>query len=316
MKRIYRGRFAPSPTGPLHFGSLVAAVGSYLDAKANGGVWLVRMDDLDQSRTVPGAADLILRSLENLGMAWDETVVYQSTRSAAYESALKVLKKRKLIYPCACSRREIADSAVGGIDGPIYTGTCRKGLLAGRAARAERIMTDNNRIELKDAIQGKIAHSLERQVGDFVVKRADGYFAYQLAAVVDDADQGITDIVRGADLLDSTTRQIYLQQLLGYSTPRYAHLPVAVNVSVRNFTDPAFVDRVLAALARHRVDPGLLQLELTEELTGNLSKQLRTGQIQLAVLFDDGRILAVIATADVPSLRWVSEILAVYEDAG
>lgn len=230
MKRIYRGRFAPSPTGPLHFGSLVAAVGSYLDAKANGGVWLVRMDDLDLSRTVPGAADIILRSLENLGMAWDETVVYQSSRSEAYEKALKVLRKRKLIYPCACSRREIADSAVGGIDGPIYTGTCRKGLLAGRAARAERIMTDNNRIELKDAIQGKIVHSLERQVGDFVVKRADGYFAYQLAVVVDDADQGITDIVRGADLLDSTTRQIYLQQLLGYTTPRYAHLPVAVNV--------------------------------------------------------------------------------------
>jgi glutamyl-Q tRNA(Asp) synthetase len=230
MKRIYRGRFAPSPTGPLHFGSLVAAVGRYLDAKAHGGVWLVRMDDLDLSRTVPGAADLILRSLESLGMAWDETVVYQSKRSAAYEAALKVLKKRKLIYPCACSRREIADSAVGGLDGPIYSGTCRKGLLAGRAARADRVITDNTRIELKDVIQGKIVHSLERQVGDFVVKRADGYYAYQLAAVVDDAAQGITDVVRGADLLDSTTRQIYLQQLLGYTTPRYAHLPVAVNV--------------------------------------------------------------------------------------
>ena len=230
MKRIYRGRFAPSPTGPLHFGSLVAAVGSYLDAKAHGGVWLVRMDDLDLSRTVPGAADLILRSLESLGMAWDEPVVYQSKRSAAYEAALKVLKKRKLIYPCACSRREIADSAVGGLDGPIYSGTCRKGLLAGRAARADRVITDNTRIELKDVIQGKIVHSLERQVGDFVVKRADGYYAYQLAAVVDDAAQGITDVVRGADLLDSTTRQIYLQQMLGYTTPRYAHLPVAVNV--------------------------------------------------------------------------------------
>lgn len=230
MKRNYRGRFAPSPTGPLHFGSLVAAVGSYLDAKSNGGVWLLRMDDLDQSRTVPGAADLILQSLENLGMTWDETVVYQSKRSDAYEAALKILKKRKLVYPCACSRREIADSAVGGLDGPVYPGTCRKGLLAGRVARAERVITDNNRIELKDAIQGKISHSLERQVGDFVVKRADGYFAYQMAVVVDDADQGITDIVRGADLLDSTTRQIYLQQLLGYATPRYAHLPVAVNV--------------------------------------------------------------------------------------
>jgi glutamyl-Q tRNA(Asp) synthetase len=229
-KRSYRGRFAPSPTGPLHFGSLVAAVGSYLDAKAHKGAWLVRMDDLDQTRTVPGAAETILRSLETLGMAWDDMVVYQSTRDDAYQAALENLKIRGLVYPCSCSRREIADSAVGGIDGPVYPGTCRKGLLAGRAARAERVLTNNTRIEFTDAIQGRIAHSLERQVGDFVLKRADGFYAYQLAVVVDDAAQGITDIVRGADLLDSTTRQIYLQQLLGYPTPRYAHLPVAVNV--------------------------------------------------------------------------------------
>lgn len=229
-KHSYRGRFAPSPTGPLHFGSLVAAVGSYLDAKAHKGVWLLRMDDLDQTRTVPGAADIILRSLEALGMAWDETVVYQSSRNEAYAAALDNLKRRGLIYPCSCSRREIADSAVGGIDGPVYPGTCRKGLLAGRAARAERVLTNNTRVEFTDAIQGKIAHSLERQVGDFVLKRADGFYAYQLAVVVDDKTQDITDIVRGADLLDSTTRQIYLQQLLAYPTPRYAHLPVAVNV--------------------------------------------------------------------------------------
>lgn len=229
-KQSYRGRFAPSPTGPLHFGSLVAAVGSYLDAKAHKGAWLLRMDDLDLSRTVPGAADLILHCLENLGMAWDENVVYQSTRDAAYRDTLEILKKRKLIYPCSCSRREIADSAAGGIDGPVYPGTCRKGLLAGRAARAERVLTNNTRVEFTDAIQGKIAHSLERQVGDFVLKRADGFHAYQLAVVVDDNAQGITDIVRGADLLDSTTRQIYLQQLLGIDTPRYAHLPVAINV--------------------------------------------------------------------------------------
>jgi glutamyl-Q tRNA(Asp) synthetase len=229
-KHSYRGRFAPSPTGPLHFGSLVAAVGSYLDAKAHKGAWLLRMDDLDQTRTVPGTADVILRSLEALGMRWDEQVVYQSTRNEAYADALDNLKRRGLIYPCSCSRREIADSAVGGIDGPVYPGTCRKGLLAGRAARAERVLTNNTRVEFTDAIQGRIAHSLERQVGDFVLKRADGFYAYQLAVVVDDKAQGITDIVRGADLLDSTTRQIYLQQLLAYPTPRYAHLPVAVNV--------------------------------------------------------------------------------------
>lgn len=226
----YRGRFAPSPTGPLHFGSLVTAVGSYLDAKANKGIWLVRMEDIDQTRTVPGAADAILRMLETLGMAWDEQVIHQSRRDDAYAAALDKLKKRGLIYPCSCSRREIADSAVGGIEGPVYPGTCRKGLLAGRAARAERVLTNNTRVEFTDTIQGRIAHSLERQVGDFVVKRADGYYAYQLAVVVDDKMQGITDVVRGADLLDSTTRQIYLQQLLKYPTPRYAHLPVAVNV--------------------------------------------------------------------------------------
>ena len=226
----YRGRFAPSPTGPLHFGSLVTAVGSYLDAKANRGTWLVRMEDLDPPRNVPGAAEAILQALEALGMMWDETVVYQSKRGDAYAAALAKLKKRTLVYPCACSRREIADSAVSGIDGPVYTGTCRKGLLAGRATRAERVLTEGALIEFKDAIQGKVAHNLERQIGDFVLKRADGPYAYQLAVVVDDAAQGITDVVRGADLLDSTLRQIYLQQLLGYATPRYAHLPVAVNV--------------------------------------------------------------------------------------
>lgn len=226
----YRGRFAPSPTGPLHFGSLVAAVGSYLDARASNGKWLVRMDDLDRTRTVAGAADDILHTLQALGMNWDGDVLYQSTRDDLYQKALDSLKKRGLVYPCACSRREIADSAVAGIDGPVYTGTCRKGLLAGRATRAERVLTNNVRVEFNDAIQGRISHNIERQIGDFVLKRAEGIYAYQLAVVVDDALQGITHIVRGADLLDSTPRQIYLQQLLGHTIPRYAHLPTAVNV--------------------------------------------------------------------------------------
>lgn len=225
-----RGRFAPSPSGPLHFGSLVAAVGSYLDARSGKGVWLLRIDDLDRQRTVPGAADAILRALETLGMHWDEAVLYQSTRDDIYRTALDILKKRDLVYPCSCSRREIADSAVGGIDGPVYPGTCRKGLLAGRAARAERLRTQGARVEFSDRIQGRIVHDIERQIGDFVLKRADGQYAYQLAVVADDAAQGITDVVRGADLLDSTPRQIWLQQQLGYTTPRYAHLPVAVNV--------------------------------------------------------------------------------------
>ena len=225
----YRGRFAPSPTGPLHFGSLVAAVGSYLDARSHGGQWLVRIEDIDTPRTIPGAADDILRTLERLGMSWDETVMVQSTRTDAYRAALENLRERGVLYPCACTRREIADSALHGIEGYVYPGTCRNGLPAGRAPRATRIRTASARIAFDDAIQGLVAQDLEHDIGDFVVWRADGLFAYQLAVVVDDAAQGITDIVRGADLLDSTPRQIYLQQVLGLPTPRYAHLPVAVN---------------------------------------------------------------------------------------
>ncbi len=225
----YRGRFAPSPTGPLHFGSLVAAVGSYLDARAHGGAWLVRIDDIDTPRTVPGAADDILRTLDVFGMRADETVMTQSTRNDAYHAALKKLRARGVLYPCGCTRREIADSALHGIEGFVYPGTCRNGLPPGREARATRVRTNSTPISFDDAIQGVITQDIERDIGDFVVSRADGMFAYQLAVVVDDAAQGITDIVRGADLLDSTPRQIYLQQLLGLPTSRYAHLPVAVN---------------------------------------------------------------------------------------
>lgn len=227
--RQYRGRFAPSPTGPLHFGSLVAALGSYLDAKAHGGEWLVRMEDLDAPRTVPGAADSILRALEACGLQWEGTVRYQSLRTDAYRAALEILRARDMIYPCACSRREIADSALTGIEGPVYPGTCRDGLPEGRAARALRVRTAGARLEFADAIQGTITQDIARDVGDFVVWRADGMFAYQLAVVIDDADQGITDIVRGADLLHSTPRQMHLQRLLGLPMPRYCHLPVAVN---------------------------------------------------------------------------------------
>lgn len=225
----YRGRFAPSPTGPLHFGSLVAAVGSYLDAKAHGGEWLVRMEDLDAPRTVPGAADSILRTLEAFGLHWDGAVVYQSQRADAYRAALDALRASGMIYPCACSRREIADSALIGIEGPVYPGTCRNGVAADRTPRALRLRTTDAPVEFIDVFQRTITQNIARDIGDFVVCRADGVFAYQLAVVVDDADQGITDIVRGTDLLHSTPRQIYLQQLLGLPTPRYAHLPVAVN---------------------------------------------------------------------------------------
>jgi len=227
---MYIGRFAPSPTGPLHFGSLVAAVASYCDARKNHGKWLLRMEDLDKPRTVKGAADTILHQLENFGFEWDGPVLYQSQRDNFYCEALEILKARQLIYPCTCTRKEIADSSTNiGIEGVIYPGTCLQHPIKPNAAMAWRIKTDNVSISFNDAIQGNISQNLNTDIGDFILKRADGLFAYQLAVVVDDAAQGITHIVRGADLLDSTPRQIYLQKQLGYPHPQYAHIPVACN---------------------------------------------------------------------------------------
>jgi glutamyl-Q tRNA(Asp) synthetase len=227
---MYVGRFAPSPTGPLHFGSLVAAVASWLDARAARGRWLLRMEDLDAPRTQAGAADAILRALERLGLTWDGPVLYQSLRRERYAAALQSLHART--YWCGCTRREIADSSLGlGPDGAqIYPGTCRRGLPAGRMERALRLRTGGGAlIGFDDRVQGPQQQNVEREVGDFVLYRADGQFAYQLAVVVDDAEQGITDVVRGADLLDSTARQMLLQRLLGYPLPRYMHVPVVLD---------------------------------------------------------------------------------------
>lgn len=225
----YRGRFAPSPSGPLHFGSLVTAVGSYLDARAHGGEWLLRIDDLDPPRVVPGAADAILRALDAHGFEWDGPVHYQGQRNDAYVAAFEALQRMGAVYACGCTRREIADSIVGSPGGAVYPGTCRGGLAPGKEARAFRVNTERARVEFRDRLQGPIAQDLESEAGDYVVFRADGLFAYQLAVVVDDAEQGITDIVRGSDLLDSTSRQIHLQKLLGLPMPNYLHLPVVVN---------------------------------------------------------------------------------------
>lgn len=226
---VYRGRFAPSPTGALHFGSLVAAVGSFLQARAAGGEWYVRMEDIDPPREVPGAADDILRTLERFGLQWDGAVLYQSKRGEAYRAVIEQLRAAGALYACGCSRKEIADSSVLGVDGLVYPGTCRAGLPAGRSERAVRVRTDNARLSFEDRWQGAIESELTRDIGDFVVRRADGLVAYQLAVVVDDAMQGITEVVRGADLLFSTPRQLYLQRLLDLPTPRYAHMPTAVN---------------------------------------------------------------------------------------
>lgn len=251
----YRGRFAPSPTGPLHFGSLVAAVASYLEARSRGGEWLVRMEDLDRPREMPGAADDILLTLEKFGFEWDGSVLYQSQRDEAYAAAFHRLQSLSLVYACACSRREIADSAVHGIDGLIYPGTCRNGLAHGKTARAWRIRTEDRSIEFDDAIQGRISQNLSRDIGDFVLKRADGLYAYQLAVVVDDAEQGISHVVRGADLLDSTPRQIYLQQALQLVTPAYAHVPVAANLQGEKLSKQTLAQ----ALDQHNPTPQLWQ---------------------------------------------------------
>lgn len=229
---MYVGRFAPSPTGPLHFGSLIAAVASYCEAKSQRGQWLLRMEDLDRPREIKGAAAAILQQLEKFGFEWDGSVLYQSHRDEAYAAALAQLKQQHLIYPCTCTRKEIADSSTSiGIEGLIYPGTCLSQPIKPNAAIAWRIKTPDNIITFHDDIQGQISQNLQHDIGDFILKRADGLFAYQLAVVVDDAEQGITHIVRGADLLNSTPRQIYLQQMMGYSTPQYAHVPVATNAA-------------------------------------------------------------------------------------
>lgn len=233
----YIGRFAPSPSGPLHIGSLVTALASWLDARAHGGQWLVRMEDVDTPRTVPGAAEAILQALQVCGLPWDGEVMIQSQRSMAYQTAFDHLDFQHLIYPCGCTRREIADSLTR-LHGPTgaherhatltYPGTCRHGL-HGKPARAWRIRVPDMAVTFTDRWQDLQTQALAELVGDFILKRADGLWAYQLAVVVDDAEQGITHIVRGADLLDSTPRQIWLQQQLGYPTPSYMHVPLVCN---------------------------------------------------------------------------------------
>lgn len=238
------GRFAPSPTGPLHFGSLVAAVGSYLDARSRQGRWLVRIEDVDQPRTVPGAADGILRTLEGFGFEWDGDVVWQSHRLADYQQALEQLRAAGLAYPCGCTRREIADSSLARDGARVYPGTCRSGLPPGREARAWRLAVPSGITTFHDLVQGPQAENVAEEVGDFVLLRADGQFAYQLAVVVDDAAAGVTHVVRGADLLDSTARQIVLLEILGYSTPVYGHLPVVVNASGEKLSKQTLAEAV------------------------------------------------------------------------
>ena len=230
------GRFAPSPTGDLHFGSLVSAVGSYLEAKCTGGQWLIRIEDIDPPREVAGSAARIIADLGSLGMVADGPVLYQSTRLHAYQQALNELLDKGLAYHCACSRKDLPPSG-------IYPGTCRNGLPEGRPPRAVRFKVDDRSYQFIDKLQGQISDLPANIRGDFVVRRADGLFAYQLAVVIDDSFQGVTQVVRGTDLLDSTSGQIALQKALGLTTLEYMHLPIAISadgkkLSKRFQTDP------------------------------------------------------------------------------
>jgi len=222
----YVGRFAPSPTGPLHFGSLLAAVASYLQARANQGKWLLRVENIDPPREQPGADKRIIGALEAYGFEWDGPLTYQSQFVDRHEELVQRLLDDGQAYPCSCSRRDLAGARRGPL-GAIYPGTCRNG--SSGTEVAIRVRTDDEPIRFVDALQGEQTERLESESGDFIIKRRDGLIAYQLAVVADDHDQGITQVVRGFDLLDSTARHIHLQRLLGFTTPDYLHIPVAEN---------------------------------------------------------------------------------------
>lgn len=241
----YVGRFAPSPSGPLHLGSLLAAVASFLDARSHGGVWLVRMEDIDPPREQAGAADEILTQLQQFGLAWDNDVLLQSQRLDAYAAALMQLANEGLCFRCECTRSALREN------GNVYSGQCRHYGVSARDLQyadkdssssdaAIRVRVSRETYSLQDRIQGYYSQKLASEVGDFVVRRKDRLFAYQLAVVVDDAYQGITDIVRGIDLLESTPRQLYLQECLGYQTPRYAHLPIIVDAAGDKLSKQSF----------------------------------------------------------------------------
>ena len=230
----YRGRFAPSPTGPLHAGSLTTALASWLDARAAGGAWIIRIEDLDPPRIVPGAAERIVETLARCGLESDEPVVFQSARGELYEAAFARLQAAGLIYGCACSRRDVDEiiEAQAGWPTGVYPRTCATtGAAPDKPIRAYRVRVPEEASRFVDRAAGPYEQHLTSDVGDFVVKRADGLWAYQLAVVVDDAEQKVTDIVRGADLLDNTPRQIYLQRVLGFATPRYLHVPLVLNAA-------------------------------------------------------------------------------------
>lgn len=291
---MYIGRFAPSPTGPLHVGSLLTALASWCDARAACGKWLLRIEDVDTTRIQQGAVDHIFRSLEHFGLTWDDEVVYQSQRTALYQQALQLLEQQQAIFWCNCTRSQLAQTGQA-----LYTGTCRHQLHYQPACAARLCVPSSTYIQFEDRVFGRQYEDLSQTVGDFVLYRRDGLFAYQLAVVVDDAAQGITHIVRGADLLDNTARQIYLQQQLGYPRINYAHLPLIVNhlgeklskqtgaTALDLTTNPSPVLwQLLGLLGQH--PPSCLQFSAKDELLmwaiahwqfANIPKQLKLEHI-------------------------------------
>lgn len=292
------GRFAPSPTGPMHLGTLFAAVSSFLSARSAGGRWLVRLEDLDTPRVVAGSANEILRTLEDCGLEWDGEVEYQSQRHALYEQALETLRLKDLAYDCSCSRADLqrmasAPAAGDPRDNRVYPGTCRLQQRGGVPSRAVRFVVPDEKITFDDRVAGRFEENVKRSCGDFVIKRADGPFAYQLAVVVDDALQGVTEVVRGGDLLDSTARQIVLQRALEFPTPAYAHLPLLTNEAGAKLSK-----RDGAALALRSRAPAATESALHQALELAIAGKIRKGSakemLAEAISLFDVRRLAVL----------------------
>ena len=254
MRAAYRGRFAPTPSGPLHLGSLITALASFLAARHAGGIWLVRIDDIDGPRCRPEHAATILRQLDLHGLHWDESVRYQSQHEDAYQAAFERLRQQQLCYRCTCTRARLAEVSVAGIDGPVYPGICRDAMHP-QTETAWRLRLPAGRIALDDQIQGRIERDCTSDIGDFVVRRADGRYGYQLASVVDEQQQGITDLVRGADLIGSSLRQKHLMQHFGYAVPRFLHIPVLLDssgnkLSKQNHAAPISIENAAQNLIR------------------------------------------------------------------
>ncbi len=266
----HTGRFAPSPTGPLHFGSLLTAVASFAQARVNAGRWLLRIEDIDPPREVSGADQLIIDALEAFGLEWDGPVIYQSRANERHADVVKSLIADRLAYKCTCSRRDLADVRRGAL-GAIYPGTCRAAEKDGECAI--RIRTTNGETCVEDQLQGRICQRLESESGDFIIRRRDGLIAYHLAVVLDDADEGVTEVVRGIDLLDSTPRHVFLQQSLGLATPSYAHIPVALN------TDGQKLSKLTGAAAVDLSRPALTLVQALAALSQDPPSDLSDGTL-------------------------------------